>query len=168
MTITLHPAASGPVAAAYRAGRRAGRAAKDFPGLERLFFNWLIAMRIRDDHGPSPLAWICGAGGQLQVEAGVTLMLPILPEQGFVNLSRAEVLGAINDPNPNAIANEVARLIAGHVENFRKLVARLGYIPAQLLVTPPASQIEAVARDLFKQALAEQIAAPKAKELTRR
>ena len=44
----------------------------------------------------------------------------ITPAPQFTGLSKAEIMAALNDPDPdNPIAVEVARLIEGYTENFR-------------------------------------------------
>lgn len=71
------------------------------------------------------------------------------PLAQFTSLTEAEVMAALNDPDPsNAVACEVARLIAGYTANFRAHVERLGRIPADILRARPESAIEAVAMRL--------------------
>lgn len=70
----------------------------------------------------------------------------IYPAPQFTELTEAEVMVALADPDPgNPIAVEVARLIEGYSENFRAHVERLGYMPASILRVMPQTAIEAVA-----------------------
>ena len=87
-------------------------------------------------------------------------MIVVVPAPQFLHLAEAEVLAALDDPDPgNPIAGEVARLIAGYTENFRVHCERLGRIPADILHVAPATAIEAVAMRLTMQAIQETIAA---------
>ena len=50
----------------------------------------------------------------------MTMPTIITPAPQFTGLSEAEIMAALNDPDPgNPIAVEVARLIEGYTENFR-------------------------------------------------
>jgi hypothetical protein len=78
----------------------------------------------------------------------------ISPAPQFTGLSEAEIMAALNDPDPrNPIAVEVARLIEGYTENFRAHVERLGYIPDSFLHVKPQTPIEAVAIRLTTEAI---------------
>ena len=71
------------------------------------------------------------------------------PLAQFTRLTEAEVMAALNDPDPgNAVACEVARLITCYTANFHAHVERLGRIPADILYASPDSAIEAVAMRL--------------------
>jgi hypothetical protein len=73
----------------------------------------------------------------------------ISPAAQFSGLSEAEIMAALNDPDPgNPVAVEVARIIEGYTENFRAHVERLGYIPDTILHVKPQTPIEAVAMRL--------------------
>jgi hypothetical protein len=77
------------------------------------------------------------------------MTLIVAPAPQFTGLSEAEIMAALNDPDPgNPIAVEVARLIEGYTENFRTHVERLGYIPHSFLHVKPNTAIEAVAMRL--------------------
>lgn len=79
------------------------------------------------------------------------------PAPQFTSLTEAEVMAALNDPDPaNPIAVEVARLISGYVENFRAHVERLGYIPGTFLRLRPQTAIEAVAMRLTTETIQQQ------------
>jgi len=55
-------------------------------------------------------------------ENGKEMTMPtiITPAPQFTGLSKAEIMAALNDPDPgNPISVEVARLIEGYTENFR-------------------------------------------------
>jgi hypothetical protein len=73
----------------------------------------------------------------------------ISPAPQFTGLTEAEVMAALDDPNPaNPIAVEISRLIAGYTENFRAHVERLGHIPDSFLRVKPQTAIEVVAMRL--------------------
>lgn len=74
-----------------------------------------------------------------------------LPE--FRGLSEAEVMAAVNDPAPNYVADEVARLIVGYTANFKEHVERLGHLPESILKAKPRWPIEAVAMRLATEAI---------------
>lgn len=83
----------------------------------------------------------------------------VSPAPQFTSLSEAEVMAAMQDPDPgNPIAAEVARLIEGYSENFRAHVERLGYMPASFLRVKPASAIEAVAMRLTTETIRDTFA----------
>jgi hypothetical protein len=76
-------------------------------------------------------------------------MPEINPKPEYLGLTRAEVLAALDDPDPgNPAAVEVARLIEGYTGNFAARVASLGEWPAKILRSTPRSAIEAVAMEL--------------------
>jgi hypothetical protein len=84
----------------------------------------------------------------------------VSPAPQFTSLTEAEVMAALNDPDPgNPIAVEVARLITGYSENFRAHVETLGRIPESFLRVKPQTAIEAVAMRLTTEAIEEQLAA---------
>ena len=84
--------------------------------------------------------------------APMTRVVPPLLQ--FTGLTKAEVMTALNDPDPgNPIAVEVARLIEGYTENFRAHVERLGYIPDSFLHVKPQTPIEALAMRLTTEAI---------------
>ena len=84
--------------------------------------------------------------------APMTRVVPPLLQ--FTGLTKAEVMTALNDPDPgNPIAVEVARLIEGYTENFRAHVERLGYIPDSFLHVKPQTPSEAVAMRLTTEAI---------------
>jgi hypothetical protein len=84
---------------------------------------------------------------------------PIFPAPQFTSLTEAEIMAALNNPDPaNPIAVEVARLIEGYGENFRAHVERLGYIPESLLHAKPQTAIEAVAMRLTTEAIQDELA----------
>lgn len=71
------------------------------------------------------------------------------PKPEFQALDEATILAALDDPDPeNPIAKEVARLVTGYTENFKRHVERLGYMPASVLHVKPQSAIEGVAMRL--------------------
>jgi len=88
-------------------------------------------------------------------------MTPIVePKPEFRALAEAQVLQALDDPDPaNPIAVEVARLIAGYTANFKAHVERLGHIPADILRLQGRWPIEAVAMRLMTEALQRELAA---------
>jgi hypothetical protein len=84
---------------------------------------------------------------------------PIFPATHFTSLTEAEVMAALDDPDPgNPIAVEVARLIEGYTENFRAHVESLGYIPDSFLRVKPQTAIEAVAMRLTTEAIQDELA----------
>ncbi len=84
----------------------------------------------------------------------------ITPAPQFTGLTEAEVMAALNDPNPgNPVAIEVARLIEGYTENFQAHVERLGYFPDSILHVKPGTAIEAIAMRLTTEAIQETLAA---------
>jgi hypothetical protein len=82
----------------------------------------------------------------------------ILPSPRFSGLTEAEIMAALNDPDPgNPIAVEVARLITGYAENFRAHVEQLGHIPDSFLRVKPRTAIEAVAVRLTTEAIQQEL-----------
>lgn len=86
-------------------------------------------------------------------------MTDLTPAAEFRQLSEAEVLVALSDPDPNnRIAQEVARLVAGYTRNFAAHCERLGRIPASILIHKPATAIEAVAARMVTDTIREELA----------
>ncbi len=84
---------------------------------------------------------------------------PVVPAPEFRDLSQADVQAALDDPDEsNPVACEVARLMAGYVENFRAHVERLGRIPESILHVTPQTAIEAVAMSLTTQTIRASLA----------
>jgi hypothetical protein len=82
------------------------------------------------------------------------------PEIAFRSLSEAVVRAALADLNPkNPVAAEVVRLVAGYTQNLAEHCERMGYIPTDFLRLTPRWPIEAVALELVKTIVREQIAA---------
>jgi hypothetical protein len=82
----------------------------------------------------------------------------VSPAPHFTSLTEAEVMAALNDPDPgNPIAIEVARLIQGYGENFRAHVEKSGRIPESFLRVKPQSAIEAVAMRLTTDTIQQQL-----------
>lgn len=82
------------------------------------------------------------------------------PEPQYRALSEADVLTALEDFDPeNPVAQEVARLIAGYTENFRRHVAQRGSMPEAILRIKPRWPIEAVAMRLTTETIRETVAA---------
>lgn len=85
----------------------------------------------------------------------------VSPAPQFINLTEAEVMAALNDPDPgNPIAVEVVRLINGYGENFRAHVEQLGHIPDTILHVKPQTAIEAVAMRLTTETIQQQLQKP--------
>ena len=85
------------------------------------------------------------------------------PKPEFRSLSEESVLVALADTDPeNAIAAEVARLIAGYTQNFSEHIERLGYLPSQVLRIKARWPIEAVAMRLTTQTIRDTVSNPKA------
>ena len=89
-------------------------------------------------------------------------MKVIVAREEFTDLTEDEVLLALQDTDPaNPIAQEVARLIDGYIENFQEHAARLGRIPDAILRARPGCAVEAVAMRLttetIRQTLAEHV-----------
>lgn len=89
-------------------------------------------------------------------------MKVIAAQENFVDLTEEDVLLALQDTDPaNPIAQEVARLIDGYIDNFQEHVARLGRIPDMILRAKPSCAVEAVAMRLttetIRQTLAEHV-----------
>lgn len=81
-------------------------------------------------------------------------MTPIKPQAQYLTLSEADVLKALEDPDPaNAVAWEIVRLIEGYGKNFREHVEQLGYIPDPIA----QSGIERVAMRLITKAFQKEM-----------
>jgi hypothetical protein len=84
----------------------------------------------------------------------------VSPGWQFTRLSEAEVMAALEDPNPgNAVAVEVARLVEAYTENFTGQLERLGFIPESFLRVNPQTAIEAVAMRLTFGSIQETVSA---------
>tara|TARA_R110000824_G_scaffold123797_1_gene281877 strand:- start:228 stop:497 length:270 start_codon:yes stop_codon:yes gene_type:complete len=86
-------------------------------------------------------------------------MIEIEPKAEYLNLTREEVLTALDDTDAtNPIAIEVARLIEGYAGNFSEYVANsVGDVPSEILRIKPRSAIEAVAMQLTTKTIKETI-----------
>jgi hypothetical protein len=94
-----------------------------------------------------------------QPQGADTMPCIVSPAPQFTSLTEAEVMAALNDPDPgNPIAVELARLIEGYTDNFRAHVERLGYFPSDILHVTPQTAIEAVAMRLTTEAIQETVA----------
>jgi hypothetical protein len=84
---------------------------------------------------------------------------PVEPKPEFRALSEAQVMQALDDPDPaNPIAVEIARLVEGYAANFKEHVERLGYMPADILRLKGRWPIEAVAMRLMTETIKDQLA----------
>lgn len=66
--------------------------------------------------------------------------------------SRAELIAALDDPNPdNPLATAIAAVIASYANELNQQASRAGAIPKPVILPMPQTEIEAFALELFSE-----------------
>jgi hypothetical protein len=90
------------------------------------------------------------------------IMTIVEASEPFRSLSEEAILEALADPaHNNTVALEVARLISGYTENFKRHVEQLGYFPSQVLRSKGSCPIEEVAMKLVTETICNTVAGAK-------
>ena len=87
-------------------------------------------------------------------------MTRVQADPAFAYVKAAEIDAARANHSPNAIGDEIARLIQGCRARFAGHCERIGRVPTEWKVAKPKTEIERAAMELANQAIAEELGQP--------